>query len=97
MFDLVEDMKRNDVEEFDRRQRAERDARDALRHASGQGLNASELLKLDSEDKEQAQQRIDSELAKIKQESDAAAAQAKAAEEPPPIGGGFPPPVITGG
>jgi len=89
---LVSDLQLNDVAQFEERQKAERIARDALRHqAPNHGMNAAELLKKLDGDPATEQDRINRELNRIEKESIAAAAEKDKKNEPLPSGY-FPPP-----
>lgn len=93
---LVSDLQRGDVERFEAEQKKEREARAALRSQQpGIGMSGSELLKKLDGDPEDAQRRIDEELARINREAKAAAdAKDKSGEALP--SDHFPPPPTSG-
>lgn len=93
---LVSDLQRGDVERFEAEQKKEREQRAALRALEpGSGLSGSELLKSFDGDPDEAQRRVDEELARINREAQAAvAAKDKSAEALPTDH--FPPPPTSG-
>lgn len=93
---LVSDLQRGDVERFEAEQKREREARAALRaQQPGVGLSGSELLKKIDGDPEEAQRRIDEELARVNREAQAAAAAKDKSNEALPQDH-FPPPPTSG-
>lgn len=93
---LVLDLQTNDVARFEAEQKREREARAALRHqVPGHGMNAAELLKKLDGDPADEQRRIETELARMGKEAQAAAAEKDKKNEPLPIGH-FPPPPSSG-
>lgn len=90
---LVSDLQTNDVVKFEEEQKREREARAALRHQTpNQGLNAGELLKkLDGDPADEAR-RVESELARMNKEAQAAAAQKTKDQNEPLPSGHFPAP-----
>lgn len=80
--DLISDLQRNDVEQFDAAQRREREARAALRRQTpDQGLTAGELLRRMDGNPEEEQKRVEATFDKLNQEVKDAA---KGKDEPLP-------------
>lgn len=93
---LVSDLQRNDVARFEAERKKERDARAALRHeAPNCGMNASELLKKLDGDPAEEQRKIETELARMGKEAQAAADLKDKKNDHLPIGH-FPPPPTDG-
>jgi|GEM_PF-4380143 len=94
---LVSDLQHNDVARFEAEQKKEQEARAALRRQNPhQGLNAGELLKKLDGDPADDLKRIETELARISKEAQAAAAaKDKDKNEPLPVGH-FPSPPTSG-
>lgn len=93
---LVSDLQTNDVARFEEEQKKERAARAALRHQiPNQGMNAGELLKKLDGDPADEQKRIETELARMSKEAQAAVAEKDKKNEPLPSGH-FPPPPTSG-
>lgn len=89
---LVSDLQRNDVARFEAEQKKYAEQRAALRKQDpNQGLTATELLKKIDGDPDEANRKMQDELARISKEAQAAASQKDKQNEPLPAGH-FPPP-----
>lgn len=88
---LISDLQRNDVARFEEDQKKQAELRAKLRQENPErGLSTGELLKKIDGDPEDANRKMQADLARIDQESKTAAA-VKAKVEPMPDGH-FPPP-----
>ena len=72
---LMSDLIRSDVERFEEEQQKDKAARAALRKSSNAGMTMGELLKDIDGDPEEAQRKLQDELAKLSKEAQAAVAE----------------------
>jgi hypothetical protein len=93
---LVSDLVRSDVDRFDAEQQKDREARAALRKQRQEtGMTAGELLRNLDGDPDEAQRRLQEDLARTNKEAQAAVAEKDKKNEPLPSTH-FPPPPTSG-